>query len=104
MTILVGHTNGTDGGQEHDTTYGSGMAIVIVLLGMVAIGLVLTTPYFLGDSYYTPLSVSRKPTQVVLVRADTPVVQGKPVATPGGTLVTTVEVPPTPDLSCLKTV
>jgi hypothetical protein len=75
--------------------------------------MIVATPYFFGEQYYAPLSAQR----VVLVRADTPVVQGMPVkpaptaptkatplASPGGTLVAVVEMQATPDLSCLKSV
>ena len=99
-TSPVGHTNGTDTGDDHTTDYGAGTAMVIVVLGFLLIGVTLATPWFLDDAYYTPLN--RRTQQVVLVRADTPIVQGGKAApaaahavTPGGTLVAT------PDLSCL---
>jgi hypothetical protein len=110
MTTLVGHTNGTDP-HDHETNYGTGTAVVIIVLGFLLIGMTVATPYFTSDTYYTPLG--RRPQQVVLVRADTPIVQGTPVAgnatqsvtaSPGGTLVGTVEMSATPDLSCLKSV
>ena len=113
MTLSVGLTNGTDtGDDDHTTNYGSGTAFVIVLLGLLLIGMVISAPWFLGDEYYTPLSMYPRKQQVILVRADTPIVQsGKaapaaatPVATSGGTLVGVVEVQTTPDLSCLKNV
>ena len=110
MTILVGHTNGTDTGEEdHDTTYGTGTALVVVLLGLLLIGTVVASPYFFGEQLYTPIYRQ----QVVLTRADTPVVQGRlvpqekptstpaPVVSPGHTIVAVMD---TPDLSCLKSV
>ena len=114
MTFGVGHTNGTEP-EDHDTGYGTGTALIIVLLGFVFVGMVIATPWFLGDEYYTPL-YPRRAQQVVLVRADTPIVKGVPVdpppsytqatkgtgqsvvSSPGHTLIST------PDLSCLKTV
>jgi len=110
MAILVGHTNGTDP-HDHETPYGTGTAVVIIVLGFLFIGMIVATPWFLDDTYYTPLS--RRTQQIVLIRADAPVVQGKPVAanatqsvmvSPGGTLVNSVEMSARPDLSCLKSV
>ena len=110
MTLPVGHTNGTDP-TDHETNYGAGTAFVIVLLGLLLIGMIISAPWFLGEEYYTPLSMYPRKQQVILVRADTPVVQGgkaapaaAAMATPGGTLVATVEMKATPDLSCLKSV
>ena len=104
MTFPVGHTNGTDP-TDHETNYGAGTAFVVVLLGLLLIGMIISAPWFLGEEYYTPISMYPGGKVLVLQGANTPVpvVQGgkaapaaaTPVATAGGTLVT-------PDLSCLK--
>lgn len=105
MTFPVGHTNGSDTGDDHTTDYGAGTAMVIVILGFVLIGLTVATPWFMGDSYYTPLYGA--PRQVLVVQGK-PVTPTQPqktgaVVSPGNTLVAAEEAP-TPDLSCLKTV
>ena len=108
MTILIGHNNDTDTGDDHTTDYGSGLAIFIVLLGLIGIGIVFSTPWFMGDDYYKPLYPVRGQ-KVVLVQGK-PVAANAPtvaVASPGGTLVGAagpVVVGATPDLSCLKSV
>jgi hypothetical protein len=129
MTYGVSHSNDTDTGDDHTTDYGSGTALVVVLLGLVLLSVVMAAPYFYSDSWYQPLSYgsAQQQQRVVLVRADIPVLQGKPVnttpkpllltykqaakatsvsvvSTPGNTLVGTVEMRLTPDLSCLKSV
>lgn len=122
MTYGVSHSNDTDTGDDHTTDYGSGTALVVVLLGLVLLSAVMAAPYFYSDSWYQPLSYGGAQQRVVLVRADTPVPQGRPVApppsytqatkgtgvsvvsTPGNMLVGTVEMSATPDLSCLKSV
>ena len=100
MTFGVNHGNETDPGDDHTTDYGTGYAVVIVVLGLFLIGTIAATPWFLDTTYYTPLN--RKQQTLYVVRADTPVVaKGEPVKA-------AVEVPAvsvaTPDLSCLKTV
>jgi hypothetical protein len=106
----AGHTNTTgDRGDDHTTTYGTGSAVAVVIVGFLLIFVVLYVPYYLDDTYYQPLAARAR---VVLVRADTPVVQGvlveegpaktgagvAVVLTPGGQLVDAQR----PDLSRLK--
>ena len=84
MTFSVGHTNGTDT-DDHTTTYGSGGALVFVFLGFFLISIVAAMPYYLDETYYTPLSQ-----RFVLVRGNK---QG---------VVKVDAVPATPDLSQLS--
>lgn len=74
MVYLSGHINTTqDSGGNITKTYGVGSGTTIVLLGLVMIVVVVYLPYYLNDTYYQPIAPQSR---VVLVRANTPVVQG----------------------------
>lgn len=114
MTFEVGHTNHTDT-EDHTTDYGTGTAFIIVFLGLLFVGMIVAAPWFLGDSYYTPLYPRKGEQVVVLQRADVPVVRGElvtgdaqklgAVASPGHTIIAVMDTGiDAPDLSCLKTV
>ena len=107
MGVLVGHTNHTGDESPHETTYGSGMAVFIVFLGLLAITAVFVTPYYYSESYYTPLGGRSQ--KVVLVTKPSAAANDMkpvavPIATPSNVLVATVEMGSMPSLSGLKSV
>lgn len=74
VMYAASHTNTTgDGSNDHTTTYGTGSAVAVMIVGFLLIFVVLYVPYYLDDTYYQPLAARAR---VMLVRADTPVVQG----------------------------
>ena len=106
---IYGHVNGTDDGDgddDHTTEYGTGTALVVLLLGVLMISLVLAMPWYLDDAYYMPLG--RRKQQVVYVSTTQKATAktATAVASPGGLVIEAIEVTAIaatrPDLSGLS--
>lgn len=69
---LYSHTNGTDDGDDHQTEYGAGTALVVVLFGLLMISLVFAVPYYVDDTYYAPLGRRKENVVYVSRTADAP--------------------------------